>query len=482
MSEVNAGDLRIIKDESDVIAGYAGAGADMRAGIEIEQAFFDSKTLAPMTIPQNKVLKNAALGALPGDWVRNEPTSETIEINSIAPHTDQVKKIFADTGQKIKIIAAKAQGIGLKRSYFQELPERTAAELLKSIVPVDRYQAFFVPPRTDMMGFASYFSVCKSNQVSVSYRDPDHMLANVRRLYFLTPFLFLLTDNSSGFREGKKFTGHAGMTYRHEGLLEERGGVPPYIFTAKSGEEYIHNHIEHVMTNPLFVHYDEQGKIIKIPAGQWTTFSELANRGLNIASNYYLAETVLWPDVKIAALKDEQGNVVNHRYEARMLGVGIHQHQTAFLIVSALAANEKFAHDTDRLLARFGFDSKNLAQSRANLMAAYEAARNHDNQFFNIAYGTGTMADFAKKFADLIEIAYDGAGLDDELSPLLSICRSGCTDAKVNRLLFDTLDKALNFQKSYDPAIFDDPNKDAKSVFKKEIRAKDDKACCCSAS
>lgn len=479
MSDVNAGDLRVIKDENDVLHAYAGAGADSRAGIEIEMAFFDAKTLAPMTIPQNKTLKNVAMNALPGDWVRNEPTSETIEANGAAFRLGDIRPAFDDLNRKIKLVTDKAAAIGLKRSYFQELPEKTAADLLKSVVPVPRYQAFFAPPRADMQGFASYFAVCKSNQVSVSYRDADQALRDVRRLYFLAPFLFLLTDNSSYFREGKKFSGHQGMAFRREGLLEGRGFVPPYIFTAQSGEEYIRAHIEHVMNNPLFVHYDLNGGIVKLPAGTWTNFRELAQKGLNTATNYYFAETILWPDVKIAALRDEAGEVVNHRYEARMLGVGVHQHQTSFLIVSALAHNESFAEDVDALLARYGFDADNLEDARANLIAAYDAAQNHDNKFFDIAYGRGRMKNFAKEFADLIEITYDGAGLDEELSPLLSICRSGCTDAKINRLLFDTLEKTLAFQKNYDPAIFNDPNRAARDLFKKEMRAQGINACCC---
>lgn len=479
MSYVNAGDLRVIKDESDVLATYDGAGKDARAGIETELAFIDAKSLKPMTIAQNKTLKAISHNALPGDWVRNEPTPETIEVNSLAAPLGDIRPVFDDINRKIQLVTEKAAGIGLKRSYFQELPEKTAAALLQNIMPIDRYQAFFVPVREDMKGFGEYFSVCKSNQVSVSYRDTDHMLANIRRLYFLAPFLFLLTDNSSGFREGKKFTGHAGMNYRHDGLLEGRGAVPSYVFTAKNGEEYIRAHIEHVMTNPLFVHYDLEGDIVKLPAGQWTNFRDLEKQGLNIASNYFLAETVLWPDVKIAALRDDEGTVVNHRYEARMLGVGIHQHQTSFLVVSALAQNETFAHNIDRLLAKHGFDTRKLQQAHVHLLAAYENARHHNNKFFDIAYGTGSMADFAKEFADLIEIAYDGAGFDDELAPLLAICRSGCTDAKINRILFDTLEKTLQIQKNYDPAIFENPNVSARDVFRKEIRGKGEGACCC---
>lgn len=471
MSEVRPDDLRIIRTEADIIGEYQGAGTDARAGIETELAFFDPETLAPMTIPQNKVLKNAAAAMLPGQWVRNEPSSDFIEVNSTAGRPKEIRKVLDDINLKIKTVSGKAAALGLKRSYFQDLPGITAQQFLQNIVPVERYQAFFVPPREDMKGFASYFTVCKSNQVSVSYREPDHMLDNVRRLYFLAPFLFMLSDNGSGFREDKPFSGHAGMAYRHEGLLEGRGGVPPYMFTARNGEEYIRDHIEHVMNNPLFVYYDEKGDIVKLPAGQWTSFLALKGKGLNTASNYYLAQSVLWPDVKIAALKNEKDEVYNHRYEARMFGVGFHQHQSAFLIVTAMAFNPTFAEKLDHLLASYGFHVGNAAASKNHLKNAYIAARTHDNKFFDIPYGLGSMRAFALEFADLMEEAYNGAGFDAELAPLLAICRSGCTDARVSRLLFPTLDKALAMQRDVDPALFDDPNNCAFKIFENDLRA-----------
>ena len=471
MSEVNPQDLTKIKSEEDVFGLYMNTGRRTRAGIEVELAFIDPSNMKGMSIPQNKVLKNAALAALPGDWVRNEPSSETIEVNSSAGTQEEMKDTLEDVQSKLQVITEKARGLGLRRSYFQELPDKTAFELLKSVVNLDRYQAFFVPYRADLEGFARYFTVCKSNQVSVSYSDPDHMLENVRRLYYLSPFLFMLTDNSSGFAEGQPFSGHQGMYYRSL-LIQGHGGVPPYVFTANSGEEYISNHIQHVMNNPLFVYYDETGKLNKIDEpGKWTTFLELEKQGLNIASNYYLAQSMLWPDVKIAALKDEDGNVTHHRYEARMFGVGIHQHQTAFLITCALAYNEDFAKKVNALLLEYGFNMEAATTSCQLVQASYREARQHDGKFFDIPFGLGIMSDFAKSFADLLEEAYNGKGFDDELTPITDICRSGCTDAKVNRLLFPTLEDIINFQKTYPDYIFDNPCLSAKKVLHKELES-----------
>lgn len=470
MSDVNAGDLRTINGPDDVFSLYLGVGDQVKAGVEVELAFFDRSTQKPISVAQNTLLKDMAHDALgAGVWVHNEPTSETVEVSSIAAPLNSLRSVMDDLRKKMAVVLEVAEQIGVKRSYFQELPEQSADELLSRIVNVERYHAFFKPYRSDMRGFAEYFSVSKSNQVSVSYSTPDHLLDNVRRLYLLAPFLFLLTDNSAGFSQGKVLRGHSGMTLRHNGLKEGRGGVPPYVLTARSGEEYIAAHIDHVMKNPLYVYYDAQGKIVRVPAGEWTSFNALKERGLNTATNYFFAQTVLWPDVKIAALRDSEGAVFGHRYEARMFGVGLHQHQTALLIVGALAGDAFLAQKVDGLLAAFGFDFDKPEAAQELLDKAYDAARNHDGKFFDVPYGTGTIREFAKQFADIIEPALDAMGFEEEMIPLLTISRSGCTDGKVNRVLFPELADILDYQKFFDPRAFENPNFCGKMLFEKDL-------------
>ncbi len=470
MSEVNSDDQSIIDHIDDVVDLYRGVGRDnAKSGLEAELSFFDpaTDTLDAMSLAQNRVLKHCAMGALPDhDWVHNEPTSELLEVATIAAPFNLMQSVLDDANAKIKILHDKAQGLGLKRSYFQELPDKTADDLLSRIVEVERYQIMYAPYRADMYKCVQYFAVCKSNQVSVSPYTADHMLENVRRLYTLAPFLFLLTDNSSAFSEGKPFAGHIGMSLRHQGLQEGRGGVPPYVFTSKTGEEFIRNHINHAMNNPLFMYYDLDGTLNKVPSGDWgVTFNTLRERGLNTTSNYNLGQSILWPDIKIAALKDGDGNTYSHRYEARMFGVGIHQHQTGYIITSALAFNEQFAQGVDELLMRYGFSNHASDESYDLLQKSYAAAREHNGQFFDIQYGSGTMAEFAKEFADLLENVADEAGVLDAIQPALHICRTGCTDAKVNRLLFKTLDDIKKFQKTYDMEIFDNPDMCARMIF-----------------
>lgn len=469
MSDVNAADLTPIASADDVIANYDGAGENAKLGIEVELCFFNEADSSPMSVAQNEALIKTMRETHKADWVRQEPSAETVEVNSIAQDWAGLPSVIKDTNDKMDLLVGEAAKLGLKRSFFSDLPHKTHQDLLNNIVNVERYQAFFQPPREDMMEIAAYFTVCKSNQVSVSYKTHDHLLANIRRLYALTPFLFMLTGNTSAFAENQLFTGHHGMRYRRG--LYGRGGCPCYVFTAKSGEEYIDAHINHVMNNPLYVFYDENGVLKRIPSGTWTTFNTLKKEGLNTSSNFHLSESIIWPDVKIAALKDKDDHVVGHRYEGRMFGVGAHQHTTAALITGALAFHDNFGAQIDELLKRYGFDFEGAeGQTRIHLRAAYAAATEHDNHFFNIPYGTGTMAEFAKEFANLMEAALDGAGYDTELAPLLHICRTGITDTKANRLLFPNMQDIQNVQSTYDPQIFKVPHQSNAALFANKIK------------
>lgn len=486
MSEVNASDFRPVDSADDILDLYQGVGNQGKSGLEVEFPFFsvNEAGLPAMSLSQNKVLKHAAMNALEGDWLHNEPTSDLLEVASIAMPFKGWKTVLDDTQNKIRVLTEKAEDLGLKRSYFQEFPDKPADELLSRIVDVERYKIMYAPYRADMYECVRYFAVCKSTQVSVGPRSPDHMLENVRRLYSLTPFLFLLTENSSGFMEGKAIKGHQGMFLRRNGLRENRGGVPPYVFTAQNGEEFTRAHIHHAMNNPLFMYYNEKGLLTGVPSGDWSvTFESLREKGLNTASNFFLAQSIMWPDVKIAALKDDAGEVYAHRYEARMFGVGNHQPQTAHLITSALAFDEEFASTTDELLKNFGLDQKdNLNKTYQGIKAAYLAAENNDGAFFDIPYGTGRMLDFTKNFAQLLENLAERHDMQDELLPAITICRTGCTDSKVNRCLFQNYDEVMNFQKNYDPHIFEDPNLSASMIFEDKITAKkqeEGRAACC---
>jgi hypothetical protein len=204
----------------------------------------------------------------------------------------------------------------------------------------------------------------------------------------------------------------------------------------------------------------------RLPSGTWWTFEkDLKERGLNTVANYYLAQSVLWPDVKIASIRDHEGNVTHHRYEARMFGVGLHQAQTALLIVAGLAFDENFANEVDFLLRKQGLCIADSSSCIDRLSKSYDAAQNHNGKFFDIMYGNARMSDFAKEFGEILDKSYTCATYRAALEPALHICRTGWPDARVNRALFPKLEDAKAFMQRYDESIFENPNTCAHMLF-----------------
>ena len=469
MTKINPKDMRLVDIAEDVIDSYCCSGEQAMIGTEVELCFFDSETLEIMNPEQNNIVMTSAMDKYPVGAFNYEPSSDLLEANSVPGFFNDLQPVFDDIADKMNLLTAETSKLGLKRCCFQTLPHVTAETLLKNIVNVDRYQAFFNPPRADMVDIAAYFTTTKSTQVSISYKDYEHMHRNVRQLYLLAPFLFLMSDNSSGFSEGVAFKGHAGM--HHRSSLQGRGGFPPYIFSAENGEQYIESHIDHVMHNPMYVYYDADGTLTRLPSGTWWTFEkDLKPRGLNTVANYYLAQSILWPDVKIASLRDAEGNVTQHRYEARMFGVGMHQAQTALLVTGALSFDDDFADKVSGLLRDYGMCLQEAPVCIETLMRNYQAAQNHEGQFFDVAYGTGSMIDFARDFGALLADSLAASLYPEQIVPALDICESGWPDGRVNRALFSDLEAVKAHLRDYDMGSFDDPNMCARMVFDEKLK------------
>ncbi len=82
------------------------------------------------------------------------------------------------------------------------------------------------------------------------------------------------------------------------------------------------------------------------------------------------------------------------------------------------------------------------------------------------------MADFAREFADLVEALAVDLDMEAEFAAISLICRTGCTDGKVNRVLFPELADVLAFQRRYDHNLLNDSNLCAHMIFEKEIEKK----------
>jgi hypothetical protein len=448
MTEVNvtAQDAATVKVGADVLGFYKGAAenpllpAELRAamiGAEIEQTVYRTADLRPLDGVQGNALAQA--GRQAGLAIHREPSTTLAEVVT-APFTpENLDHLLQQADERFAGLYALARAQGAALAPFGHLPHLRAEE--HAVTQVPRYKAFWDPPRADMMDIYRSF-LYPNIQTSVSYRDADHLLRIIRLCTALEPFLFLLTDASAGIFEG------AAIDYCPWLHMKSRRGMngdaPGFYYTAKTGAEFIDAHVEHTLNAPyLFVYFDAQNELQRLEAGRFISFSQLENLGLGPQNflNYRQAQSENWRRIcNIAAINDADGGVLGHRAETNLFNSGLqHQRATAILLMNLIAFNDAFYEEVKALLLHTGIDLENLDRSRNILDKNFQALSYHKNQFHALPFGNAALKDFALRFADLVESAYNGKASAARVAPLLHILRSGRPDWLVYREMFPAM-------------------------------------------
>jgi hypothetical protein len=270
------------------------------------------------------------------------------------------------------------------------------------------------------------------------------------------PVLLMLMENRPPFIAGEKEDRHLGLLARQ--TLGERGLVPDIFFESRDAEDFVNRLYTRILNRPMFT-WLEGETYHSVNDSQQTppSFEDLKARGLNTVSNALQALSMDWPFQKLAKIRSATGDIIGERLETRDIDPGNHQPFTAALAVLLPAMNPECAQEIDALLAAYGFDVANPAQSREAFNKAVSAAINRGDRFLDIPYGVSTMAAFAKEYGRILQRHARSAGVEDYLDPLIHICETGRTDAKVLAERLKSYDDVLSFQKHYNPDIFRNP-------------------------
>ncbi|MCB1532239.1 MAG: hypothetical protein KDJ35_05150 [Alphaproteobacteria bacterium] len=446
-----------VASKEDVIGLYAGtetnetfADTASRIGMEVELNLYNTDTLEPLTEEQSKCL--ICEGQRNALSINNEPSASTLEVIS-EPH---LPGNFGDLIEQINGRFDELWQIGSDHhtlpSPFAYLPHITPEEHHQT--HNDRYIAFWGPPREDVVE-AYHSFVDPSIQVSVSYRDYEHLLRIIRLSIALEPFLILTTEADAGFYEREQVGGSPRTR-----VLKRRGrngGVPDFYYSAKTGEELIDRHIDFTLNNKhMFVCFNHDGQLAKLPGLEWASFLELEEKGYGPQNllNYRQAQSMSWRrTVNISEIRDGEGTLFGHRAEISSLFCTGLQHQRATsAVISCLAAYCKhFYNNINELSKDFGIDLDNLEGTKDLLNQNFENAYAHEGRYFDLPFGTRTIKEFATGFAEISQECLKRWNLDQHSGPLMHILSEGRPDWLVNRELFQTLDQ----QKAYMRALPD---------------------------
>ncbi len=436
---------------------YRGAqGSEVKLGAEVEYAIARQDNLGVPSWQQTQDLyhglqsKNLLTGF--------EPPTSAIEVATHPYSKKNILQVFEAIDKGAQSLFELTKDNDLVLSPFGQWPHILAEDI--QIVDTPRYQSFFAPPRDDMLDVARFFSQCMNIQVSIGYKNPDHLLKIVRMATVLEPVIFATLDSSCGYDQGKVIRHVQNIAQKNK--MGVNTGVPDFYYTAKTGAEFVDAHINFSMNNKhMFTAFNYEGTIERLPRHQYFCFNDLETMGLGPQNltNYLQGQSQSWRRVcNIATILDGDGKLANHRAELCASQNGLlHQRSSALLFAYLIGFDPEFYEDVQRTLLEFGIDLNDLQASKALLEANFDAACFHDNRYHEVAFGTRTMGEFVKILADHIEA---GVNRCDGLAPrgdaLLHIMRSGRPDWLVYREKMPDLGDCMQYLKGFNQRVNDD--------------------------
>jgi hypothetical protein len=359
-----------------------------------------------------------------------EYASSPVAVGDTAALIEEVK---ADLSAFEKV----ANDGGFKRSPFSIVPTTTKEEALGNMVSRERLQVSLKAMQEIFDENTLRLPMLTSSvQTSFSPKDPDEMFRMIYRAYALTPLLMAATSSSSGYivNEDEKLDYlPRGKYYLGYGAA---GGISPAFLKSETGAEFTRNHIEEVFDAPMHFAYRQDGSIIPSTKEDRLTFRKLVDRGLNTLSNFELAETFLYNDVKVCNLRDENGRTIGKRMEVRGADGGIDQPVMAVILAATLVPEGPAAQAFDALLKDYGFTG-NPKTDAPLLLSSRDAAVNNGGKFMDVAFGTGRLLDFAQDVAGIITTYANVPQAD--LARLTDVLMTGNSDAKIFAEKFQSL-------------------------------------------
>lgn len=355
----------------------------------------------------------------------------TLEIKTGAATLDDIESILIELDRKIEAFRVVCGDKGYIIPDVAQPTDLKAQELFDYTVKRtdNRAEAFIEAFRRH--GYPEYYQNFYLNnalQVSISPLTAEDLWLDAGRFACLTAPIAVTHDNSGGRFEGAQDLTQTGLRLR-EGLSKGgRGGVPDFFFTAADEEDFLRKYFDWVFDTPLIALYDEAGEHLHaVPKGQEKTFRQLIrdNNGLNHWTNFELALGMVWPHVKLAFIKNDEGEIIGTRYEVRTADMGEAQRNSLPLVAAASAMDPEFKRDIEWTLIRHGVGPDRGQQSIAAYKKSVDAALHYRDEF-----GNGTLSRFLVDFGGLVYHAHaHNEELANRLKPFLDICGGAATRA-----------------------------------------------------
>jgi hypothetical protein len=440
MTDVNKNSLDLIHCEQDALKLYAPPPRHHTGGIglEVEMPLYRPNASGGMDIPPPQTLTRMQSDLKAQGYDAQLEAAGVLEYASRPVPIARVADLIAAAQEDVARFKDRARQDGYTRAEMCILPTTTRRQALDNLVPRERLQAALKAITETMHPLVLNVPLLTTGtQVSFAPEDMAQLHRMLTRAYILTPLIMAAMNSHSGYAGGEAQRQDVHLRGEYYAYHGSRGGIAESVLLAENSEDFTRRHIRSIFDSPMLFAYGPEGKLITPSPGQVLTFRSLIERGLNTRSNYELAESFQYHDVKVCNLRDADGQVVGKRLEVRACDSGPHQAASLLLLTAALIPDGPGAVALEKLLHDYGFTGQ-LRRDASLLLQARQAAVYHEGKFMDIAFGqdpkTGakrSMRDFAADVAGVLCDCYaDQPAVQKHLSHLVDILLTGDCDAK----------------------------------------------------
>lgn len=329
--------------------------------------------------------------------------------------------------------AIKSQGFEANDASF--FPFATLESAEKNLVDRDRARGLVKGMKLHKAPeFLKVTLLATSTQVSLSFKDPADLYDILATGYALQAPIFALFANHPAFIEGSEKRLDFNPRASFYEAFGDQGSIPKTFLEAKDGDDFVRRHAQQVCDTPLLYYYDHNQQIV------WpekpVTFTELIPQGLNTRSNFDLAESFVYSDLKVCNIRDEEGRPTGKRVEVRGLDAGELGALGAVPFIHAVLRDPVASEQVKALLADYGLVPGQDGWQQRIVEARHNAAA-HGGKYLDVVFGqrpdgtAGNLAEFSKELAKVLEqYAARTPGVKDALQPVIDIAKSGLTLAE----------------------------------------------------
>lgn len=438
MTDVRNDDFTLIDSISDVIPLYHGNGlAPTRQyiGFETEICLY------------KKGEDGTPIAASPADCARllqrlknlgHQPQLEmasAVEYASPPFRVTEVPQLVSEIKNSWDAYRQAIEAEGLIANDAALLPFATLNSARENLVDRDRARGLVKGmARFKAPEFLKVTLLCTSTQISLSYKDPDDLHDLLCTGYALQAPLYALFANHPAYVEGKDARLNINPRAAFYEAFGAQGGIPDSLLSAKDGCDFIAKHAQQVFETPLLFYYDRDKNIV------WpekpVTFEELKALSLNTRSNYDLAESFIYTDLKVCNIRDENGTPTGKRVEVRGLDAGALGVFAGVPFVHAVLRDEQARDEVKGLLSQYGLTPDHDGWQK-RVTDARHAMAHHGGQFMDVPFGVtqegaaGNLKEFCRALGGILErYAARNPAVAPALQPIVAICKTGISHAQ----------------------------------------------------